>query len=107
MFDTGLWSRQLRYHRTNIMPFDACKRRMMPLDFIFSPNAENFLCTETRKGKSVCIQDAGNPLVWNDILIGVASWTVECSISYPDLFTRIIPHLDWISKQIEIDKNRI
>lgn len=80
------------------MSLNECKRRFKPFGFLFMPD-EDFICTSNPNGKSICIQDAGDPLILNDILIGIATWTAECSSSYPDAYTKVYSHIDWINKQ--------
>lgn len=56
----------------------------------------NFFFIE-RKYYLYCLQgDSGSPLVYNNTLIGIFSWTKPCAIGFPDVFTRISHFTDFI-----------
>ncbi|XP_039307337.1 chymotrypsin-2 isoform X2 [Solenopsis invicta] len=48
------------------------------------------ICTFERKGIGACKGDSGSPLVYNNKLIGIFSWTKPCALGFPDVFTRNI-----------------
>lgn len=53
------------------------------------------LCAFTQSVQGTCIADAGSPLVIDNVLVGITSWT-NCKLYLPDLFTQIAAHKDWI-----------
>lgn len=62
---------------------------------------ENSLCTTNQRNTGVCGGDAGSPLKTQDfteILIGVVSWKVPCARGYPDVYTRVYPHMQFIRR---------
>lgn len=57
-------------------------------------------CTANPKGEGICVGDAGSPLVADDTLIGIASWSPYCALGLPDVYTNVHAHLDWIHRQL-------
>lgn len=53
-----------------------------------------------RVGAGLCSGDSGGPLIYNNTLIGIASWVVPCGLGFPDGFTRISEYASWIEKHI-------
>lgn len=52
-------------------------------------------------GSGVCNGDSGDPLVFNNTLIGIVSWsTTPCAIGQPDGYVRISEYVDWIEQTI-------
>ncbi|XP_076231300.1 trypsin-7 [Calliopsis andreniformis] len=47
---------------------------------------------------SACVGDSGSPLVSNDTLFGVASWSRSCAFKYPTAYTAIAEVKDWITE---------
>ncbi|XP_076664974.1 trypsin-7 [Andrena cerasifolii] len=45
---------------------------------------------------SACVGDSGSPLVFNDTLFGIASWSRSCAFHYPTAYTAISEVRDWI-----------
>lgn len=59
------------------------------------------ICTLRTNGKGTCGRDAGGPLVYHGLLIGVIGWTQEdCDTTAPDVHTRVAPYANWISNII-------
>lgn len=96
----------LQYQETSTISLKSCIERYshVPNSELY-PDAKNlnskFICTLNQPGKGLCIGDIGNPLVSNDELIGIASWCVECSSTFPNVYTNVYSHLDWINKNME------
>lgn len=47
--------------------------------------------------------DSGSPLVYNDTLIGIFSWTKPCALGFPDVFTKVSHFVDFIEKVMQDD----
>lgn len=63
------------------------------------------ICTFNPKGKGACIGDSGGPLIAKnsddeDVFVGVASWSIRCGEGYPDVYTNVFQHLNFIREQI-------
>ncbi|KAF5287771.1 hypothetical protein FQA39_LY15707 [Lamprigera yunnana] len=58
------------------------------------------ICTSTYYNIGACNGDSGGPLAINGIQIGIVSWGIPCAIGYPDVFTRVSAHYDWIQHNI-------
>lgn len=63
------------------------------------------ICTTNEEGKGLCLGDTGNPLVFqepsgNQTLVGVSSRYIECSSKYPNVYTKVYTHLNWIHAEI-------
>ncbi|KAF7990980.1 hypothetical protein HCN44_000785 [Aphidius gifuensis] len=54
------------------------------------------VCGYDGKGTGFCNGDSGSPLVYNDEVVGIVSFSVSCGIGYPDLYTRVYHYLDFI-----------
>lgn len=55
------------------------------------------LCTLQQKGEGICTGDSGGPLIYNGVLIGVASFTIgQCAGGYPDGWARVSSFITWI-----------
>lgn len=40
----------------------------------------------------------GGPLISIDkSLVGIVSWVIPCGMGFPDVYTDVFPHLDWIN----------
>ena len=85
-------------------PASWCKQHLF---YLFRPAGDS-LCValtkdETQREQSLqaCPEDAGAPLVYNNVLYGLSSFPPGCGIeSYPLLFTDIAYHSQWIMEQI-------
>lgn len=58
-------------------------------------------CALSENGEGICNGDSGSPLVSKmtngiDIFIGIVSWSFNCGNGYPDVFTSVYQHLDFI-----------
>lgn len=69
--------------------------------------SEGNLCTELRNGQGMCTGDVGSPLITkNGELVGIASWQGSgCGRGYPDVYTRLYPHIAWIWSNLIEDEN--
>ncbi|XP_020288284.1 chymotrypsin-2-like [Pseudomyrmex gracilis] len=98
-----------------VRPFSFLSRNLQKLSLPIIDNKmcqeyyKNFtildsqICTFERKGIGACKGDSGNPLVYNNTLVGVFSWTKPCAIGFPDVFTNVIYFTDFIERVIQTD----
>lgn len=66
---------------------------------------DEMICAATRKGEGICNGDSGSAMISRilngfDVFIGVASWAVNCADGFPDVYTSVYHHLDFINQQI-------
>ncbi|CAK9804927.1 Trypsin 5G1 [Anthophora plagiata] len=54
-------------------------------------------CASSEKARP-CVGDSGSPLVYQNKLFGVASWSRSCQLTYPTVFAAIAEMKDWISQ---------
>lgn len=48
-----------------------------------------------------CFGDAGGPLIYDDIVIGLASWGRTCANgTYPDVSTSVASYTNWIVETV-------
>ncbi|CAH3905670.1 chymotrypsin-2-like [Pieris brassicae] len=65
------------------------------------PNEKRLCTVPQRKGTSICIGDAGNPLVEDNAVVGVASFILfDCGSKYPDGYASVFAYKDWIKKNM-------
>lgn len=79
----------MQMHQSNTVSIDRCRTHE------FTPD-DGFVCTRNPRGRSICLYDEGNPLIYNDTLIAVASYSFQCITDYPDIFTKVFEELPWI-----------
>ncbi|XP_043466080.1 chymotrypsin-2-like isoform X2 [Leptopilina heterotoma] len=78
----------------SVISSDKCQK-------YFSQNIEKTqICTLTYGGKGACNGDSGGPLSSNGTQIGIVSYGKPCAKGYPDVYTKVYAHLDWIQKNI-------
>lgn len=60
---------------------------------------ENMICAGIMDigGTGACLGDTGNPLYYENILVGVLSWSTACADKYyPEVSTRVSSYTNWI-----------
>ncbi|CAH1643864.1 unnamed protein product [Spodoptera littoralis] len=65
----------------------------------------NMICAGMLKAgdKGVCTSDVGSPLLYEDKLVGLASWFQSCKDKkYPDVYTRISSYTTWINNVVKM-----
>ncbi|XP_011310067.1 chymotrypsin-1 isoform X2 [Fopius arisanus] len=55
------------------------------------------ICGLDGKNRGFCEGDSGSPLVYNNRVIGIVSFSPLCGIGYPDVYTRVHSFLNWIN----------
>ncbi|KAJ8665343.1 hypothetical protein QAD02_007005 [Eretmocerus hayati] len=58
------------------------------------------VCAVQKRGVGVCSGDSGGPLVSNGTLVGIASFVIECGKGYPDVYTNVFPHSEFLKSTI-------
>lgn len=62
---------------------------------------EMIICTKNQIGTGSCIGDSGSPLVFNGTIIGIISWSVNCTDGYPTVHTKVFPYFNWIRSEMD------
>lgn len=65
-------------------------------DVLNITDAELCALNSLGEGHGICIGDSGDPLVFQNKLIGFVSFSRGCAIGFPDGFTRITSFWNWI-----------
>lgn len=89
-------SEMLRSQKSYILNRNSCRRYLGRATGKYL-NMKH-LCTSVRDGEGMCIGDVGSPLISeNGEIVGIESWrSSSCELGYPDVHTRVFPHLNWI-----------
>lgn len=90
----------LRSQEVYVLRRQLCRRRIGHVNGLLLN--DQHICTNTRNEQGLCFGDIGNPLITeNKELIGIASWRGgDCGVGYPDMYTRVYVHLNWIWSNI-------
>lgn len=90
-------SQPLEWQNTVTLNRTACVSQM---GLSHGPHIQrNMLCTTNPINVGLCGEDFGGPLTNQDtpkVLLGIASWIISCSRGWPDVYTRVYPHLEFI-----------
>lgn len=103
----------VQLHYTTTISLKECTKRLYRLS-IESPSAyekakhcihENIVCTKNKIGQGSCNGDSGGPLAVEidgiHQIIGISSWSIGCAQGYPDVYSNVFMHSEWIRSQIE------
>lgn len=84
----------------------VCYAKMLSVT-LRPPVHDNSICAYSGKfGNGICVGDSGNPLVYNNTLIGVSTWaSPDCADGHPDGFHRISSFTHWIDEVLKAAKN--
>ncbi|XP_011252863.2 chymotrypsin-2-like [Camponotus floridanus] len=94
-------SQYLQKLSVSIIDNKACQKYYKDITILSSQ-----ICTLERKNVGACKGDSGSPLVYNNKLIGIFSWTKSCAIGFPDVFTRISYFTDFITQaMLDLDQS--
>ncbi|KAL7287407.1 hypothetical protein TKK_0018522 [Trichogramma kaykai] len=88
-------SPNLEFALQRLIPLETCAKMVKP----YVINNQQ-ICALNRKGIGACSGDSGGPLVAHNRLIGVISWIIPCAEGYPDIYSNLIYHVDWIRSQM-------
>lgn len=94
--DENELSEMLRSQDVNILNRKSCRRYLGHVNGMLLN--EKQLCTGNRDDMGMCVGDVGSPLIsQNREIVGIASWRgFACGKGYPDVYTRVYSHLNWI-----------
>nr|CAI5861041.1 unnamed protein product [Callosobruchus analis] len=94
-------SKNMKCARLEVIPTKECSK-------LYKGLPESILCVSSTNG-AACGSDVGSPLVCNDVLYGVASYSGVCSESVPGVYARIDTYLAFIEPHIvrEADSNTL
>lgn len=91
----------LQYGRLHTLPLQNCINEFTNASenmFVGLKDLnEKFVCTEKKPSMGLCAGDEGSPLIMNNKLIGIASWSIEWN-KYPNVFIKVFPYLKWIEE---------
>lgn len=104
----------LKYHKTVTLDLVSCYESFLPISErnytrwlnICGNIFDDTVCTLSERGDGICNGDSGGPLVakYNnyseDVFVGIVSWGLDCEEGYPNVFTSVFHHLDFIRDQI-------
>lgn len=94
----GAWvTTDLRFHHTTVLARTQCIERM---GVVGNRIHENTVCTSNPVGRGFCDADSGGPLTvrGSNVIVGLASWTMECGRGFPDVYTNVFSHLQFIER---------
>lgn len=100
MMETVHRADHLHYHETSVVPMDECKAIYEESKSYVYKNGnlgDDFVCTKNVDGFDFTYGDGGNPLVADNVIYGVASWT-HGSTDYPNVYTKVYSHKKWIEE---------
>ncbi|XP_076750488.1 chymotrypsin-1-like [Xylocopa sonorina] len=83
-------SKALIYLETRVENNTECKKTYDMLQ-------DSHICTVSNIGAGGCYGDAGDPLVIDNIQIGIFSFGTPCAVGKPDVFTRVSSFESWIA----------
>lgn len=106
---TSGWGRQvidgpaadvLQFLQFKTLSNEECRNRM-PEEYRTSIYEDSLCVVQGVANRGVCDGDSGGSLIINGALVGVTAWITEyCGSVYPDVYTRVSVHVDWIERQM-------
>lgn len=88
-FPNGTTSPILQYLEVTVLENTLCGH-------IYDNITDRDICALHSNGYGLCIGDAGSPLVFQNKLIGIASYGKACAIGAPEVYARITRFFNWI-----------
>lgn len=96
-----MMAKDLQFDSTFVIPNYECEERLSSIHMKNSVYDYN-VCTLSENNTGTCHTDAGSPLVnEHRELVGLFAWGKSCALGYPDVFTAVFDHLNWIRHLIE------
>ncbi|XP_008558326.1 chymotrypsin-2-like [Microplitis demolitor] len=86
----GEESDRLKQRIVRILPNDECNKKDADI-------LDTNLCGFNGRGTGFCEGDSGSPLIHNNEIVGIVSFSILCGIGYPDSYTRVYKYLDFIN----------
>lgn len=95
----GQAASNLQFIKVKTMEIEECRKKMSEINAakIF----ETSMCAQAYGTGGGCMGDSGGPLVANNVIIGIISWGVPCSMGFPDVYTRIDSYHAWIDTVLD------
>ncbi|XP_041974874.1 trypsin CFT-1-like [Aricia agestis] len=93
-------SEQLRHVQMWTVNQGICQSRYAALSYSIT---DNMVCSGWLDvgGRDQCRDDAGGPLLHNNVIVGVCSWGHECGLArYPGVNTRVSKFTTWIQANV-------
>ncbi|KAI5644994.1 trypsin domain-containing protein [Phthorimaea operculella] len=88
---------QLRHVRILTLDLETCKETYKKLGLTVS---DNMICSGWHNYDR-CQGNSGDPLIHNDVIVGISSWGVQCALAeYPGVSTRVSKFADWIASNV-------
>lgn len=94
----------LECQRLRTLNFEKCRSLFAVADHGNSSRdlESDNICTEHKKSDGMWLGDVGNAIVSEDNeLIGVTSWIFGWRDGLPDVYTKVYPHLEWITNEMQ------
>ncbi|KAF2890573.1 hypothetical protein ILUMI_15600, partial [Ignelater luminosus] len=104
---SNIYISPLRYFEASIISVNECIIRISnTVKYAIPPINDSHICTVPKANNSACRGDAGGPLVYNNEIIGILSFTaIQCYHSqndeFPNCYTRISSFLPFIRRYIK------
>lgn len=67
----------------------------------YNPVTDNMICAGDLENGGIgpCQEDLGGPLVVNNVIVGITSWSLGCARpKYPGVWTRVSKYREWIDE---------
>ncbi|XP_011299059.1 chymotrypsin-2 [Fopius arisanus] len=81
-----------------VMSRKSCAKAHRP-----DPINRTHICVMGSKKLGICAGDSGGPLVFDNLLVGITSFSgPSCAEGIPDVFTSVPYHLEWIDNTIHL-----
>lgn len=92
----GPQSNNLKFAKVVTIKLKDCKARHKGVHIY-----DSTFCIVSYMAEGLCDGDFGGPVIANNELIGVASWSVLCGRGYADVVTRVSSYHSWIQNTMQ------
>ncbi|CAG4926782.1 unnamed protein product [Colias eurytheme] len=70
------------------------------------PITDENVCAIKGRGSGACQGDSGSPLVANNTVIGIVSWSLwYCGLGFPEVYVNVYTYRNWILDNIKYDES--